>query len=271
MLERFGPFVANTHSESNTSGTTMTLAYREAHRLHQAARPRRARRRDHHAGLGDDRRGEQAAAPPRPARARSSSSAFCAIPRERRPVVFVTHMEHHSNQTSWEESICEVEVVPPDERGLVSTRRARTAAAQAPRPAAEDRRVHRVLQRHRHPDALPRTRARDARARRPLLRRLRRVGPVRRHRHASRRAIRTRTWTRSTSRRTSSSAGRARPACWCSVRASTATACPTSRAAARCCGPIPGTSTPSSATSRCARTAARRRSSRRSRRRWPSA
>ena len=42
---------------------------------------------------------------------------FCAIPKATRPVVFVTHMEHHSNQTSWEESICDVEVVPPDDLG----------------------------------------------------------------------------------------------------------------------------------------------------------
>ncbi|MEQ8626143.1 aminotransferase class V-fold PLP-dependent enzyme [Ekhidna sp.] len=37
-----------------------------------------------------------------------------------RPVVFITHMEHHSNHTSWLETICEVIVVPPDECGRVS-------------------------------------------------------------------------------------------------------------------------------------------------------
>ena len=30
LLERFGPFVANTHSESNTTGTLMTRAYQAA-------------------------------------------------------------------------------------------------------------------------------------------------------------------------------------------------------------------------------------------------
>ena len=39
---------------------------------------------------------------------------------EKPPVVFITHMEHHSNHTSWLETICEVIVVPPDECGLVS-------------------------------------------------------------------------------------------------------------------------------------------------------
>jgi selenocysteine lyase/cysteine desulfurase len=42
------------------------------------------------------------------------------LPRpEERPVVFVTHMEHHSNQTSWLETLAEVRVIPPTEDGLV--------------------------------------------------------------------------------------------------------------------------------------------------------
>ena len=36
-----------------------------------------------------------------------------------RPIVFITHMEHHSNQTSWLETICDVELINPDERGRV--------------------------------------------------------------------------------------------------------------------------------------------------------
>ncbi|MEQ9404900.1 MAG: aminotransferase class V-fold PLP-dependent enzyme [Cyclobacteriaceae bacterium] len=41
-------------------------------------------------------------------------------PEEERPIVFVSHMEHHSNHTSWLETLCEVVVVPPDEEGKVS-------------------------------------------------------------------------------------------------------------------------------------------------------
>ena len=36
-----------------------------------------------------------------------------------RPVVFVSHMEHHSNQTTWLETLCEVQVIPPDADGMV--------------------------------------------------------------------------------------------------------------------------------------------------------
>jgi len=42
------------------------------------------------------------------------------VPDEMRPVVFITHMEHHSNQTSWLETIAKVEVIPPGEEGLFS-------------------------------------------------------------------------------------------------------------------------------------------------------
>ncbi|HZY36562.1 MAG TPA: aminotransferase class V-fold PLP-dependent enzyme [Mucilaginibacter sp.] len=36
-----------------------------------------------------------------------------------RPVVFVTHMEHHSNHISWLETIATVEIIQPDENGNV--------------------------------------------------------------------------------------------------------------------------------------------------------
>lgn len=36
----------------------------------------------------------------------------------KRPVVFVTHMEHHSNQTSWEECDVDVVIIPPNKDGL---------------------------------------------------------------------------------------------------------------------------------------------------------
>ena len=39
------------------------------------------------------------------------------IPENERPIVFITHMEHHSNQTSWLETICDVAIIDPDENG----------------------------------------------------------------------------------------------------------------------------------------------------------
>ncbi|MGY8988603.1 MAG: aminotransferase class V-fold PLP-dependent enzyme, partial [Flavobacteriales bacterium] len=38
---------------------------------------------------------------------------------ENQPVVFVTHMEHHSNQTSWLETIAEVQLIPHTKEGHI--------------------------------------------------------------------------------------------------------------------------------------------------------
>ena len=37
-----------------------------------------------------------------------------------KPVIFITHMEHHSNHTSWLETIADVEIIAADEEGLVN-------------------------------------------------------------------------------------------------------------------------------------------------------
>jgi selenocysteine lyase/cysteine desulfurase len=45
---------------------------------------------------------------------------FITIPAEKRPIVFISHVEHHSNQTSWLETIADVVVIPSTEDGLFS-------------------------------------------------------------------------------------------------------------------------------------------------------
>jgi selenocysteine lyase/cysteine desulfurase len=45
---------------------------------------------------------------------------FTLIPEIQRPVVFITHMEHHSNHTSWLETICDVVIIGTDDLGLVN-------------------------------------------------------------------------------------------------------------------------------------------------------
>ena len=43
---------------------------------------------------------------------------FATIPEAIKPIVFISHMEHHSNQTSWLETIADVEVIPANDEGL---------------------------------------------------------------------------------------------------------------------------------------------------------
>ncbi len=47
-----------------------------------------------------------------------------------RPVVFVTHMEHHSNHLSWLETIADVEIIRPDKHGNVDLQHFRNLLEQ---------------------------------------------------------------------------------------------------------------------------------------------
>jgi selenocysteine lyase/cysteine desulfurase len=119
LTQEFGPFVANTHTETTVSGTAMTKAYQEAKHIIKS-----------HVNCNDDdvliatgtgmtgavNKFQRILGLKVPENLRK----FTKIPDEIRPVVFITHMEHHSNQTSWLETIAKVEVIPPGEAGLFS-------------------------------------------------------------------------------------------------------------------------------------------------------
>ncbi|WP_417357523.1 aminotransferase class V-fold PLP-dependent enzyme [Flavobacterium sp.] len=118
LLNEFGPFVANTHTETTVSGTAMTNAYHEARHIIK-----------HHVNAGADdvlitdgsgmtgvvNKFQRILGLKVP----ENLKEFTTIPEEKRPVVFVSHMEHHSNQTSWLETIARVEVIPACEKGLI--------------------------------------------------------------------------------------------------------------------------------------------------------
>ncbi len=118
ISETFGPFVANTHTETSETGTRMTLSYHQAHTLvkeHVNAGPNDVIIT---AGSG-------------------MTSLICklqrilglkgpeqlvkkkSIPKRQRPVVFLTHMEHHSNHTCWYETIADVVILEPTKELLV--------------------------------------------------------------------------------------------------------------------------------------------------------
>ena len=118
LLEQIGPFVGNTHSLSSATGTSMTLAYREAKRI----------LKEHvHAGPDDviltPGAGMTAAVNKFQRllglKAPEGLRSRIRLAEAERPVVFVTHLEHHSNHTSWYETLADVEVIPPDEHGVV--------------------------------------------------------------------------------------------------------------------------------------------------------
>jgi len=117
IRKTFGPFVANTHTETSETGALMTSAYHLSHKLikqHVNAGPNdviitagtgmtgvinKFQRM-----LGLKNKGQQ-------------------IPGKHdeteKPVVFISHMEHHSNHTSWYETTADVVIIEPDEDLLI--------------------------------------------------------------------------------------------------------------------------------------------------------
>ncbi|NLT49662.1 MAG: aminotransferase class V-fold PLP-dependent enzyme [Ignavibacteria bacterium] len=117
-----GPFVANTHSGTGISSSIMTNLYREAQKIIKS-----------HCNAGSDdiiitggsgmtsminkfQRLLGLAVP-------EQVKKYINIPEIIKPVVFLTHMEHHSNHTSWLESAADVIVIPPDKKGLTDLRK----------------------------------------------------------------------------------------------------------------------------------------------------
>jgi selenocysteine lyase/cysteine desulfurase len=119
MMNEFGPFVANTHTETTVSGTAMTMAYHKARNIiknHVNASEDDVLITDGTGMTGVVNKFQRILGLKVP----ENLKDFINIPAEKKPVVFISHMEHHSNQTSWLETIADVEVIPSCEEGLFS-------------------------------------------------------------------------------------------------------------------------------------------------------
>jgi len=118
ISEVIGPFIGNTHTETSETGTLMTKAYHYAQKLIK---------QHVHAGPEDVIITTGPGMTSAVAKFQrilglkmctEISGGDCLEKRER-PVVFVTHMEHHSNHTSWYETMADVVQVQPDSNLLV--------------------------------------------------------------------------------------------------------------------------------------------------------
>ena len=108
IVNDFGPFVANTHTETSETSTLMTLSYKHAHSLikkHVNAGPEDALIT---AGFGMTA-------------VVNKLQRMLGLKRceGEKPVVFLTHMEHHSNHTSWYETYSDVVILEPDKDLLI--------------------------------------------------------------------------------------------------------------------------------------------------------
>jgi selenocysteine lyase/cysteine desulfurase len=123
ITEEIGPMVGNTHSESSATGKAMTDAYHMAQKIVK-----------HHVNADEDdvliftgtgmtsaiAKLQRILGLKVPEQAinycvftHGEYNACREIPNENRPVVFLTHAEHHSNHTSWFETLAEVVVLEP--------------------------------------------------------------------------------------------------------------------------------------------------------------
>ncbi len=117
MTQQVGPLVANTHTEASFTGCAMTNLYHQA----QKEIKRHVNANDSDALICSG------------AGMTSAVNKFQRIlglklpekwadrvklSESEKPVVFITHMEHHSNQTTWEECAVTVVRIPEDDDGL---------------------------------------------------------------------------------------------------------------------------------------------------------
>jgi selenocysteine lyase/cysteine desulfurase len=114
-----GAFVANTHTETSITGSVITHAYHDARRI--IKQHVNASKDDVLITVGTGMTGAVNKFQ------RILGLKLCEnlkentkVPETKRPIIFVSHMEHHSNQTSWLETIARVEVIPSNNEGLPS-------------------------------------------------------------------------------------------------------------------------------------------------------
>ena len=118
LSDDIAPFVANTHTETTVTGSAMTMAYHKAKEIikqHVNACPRDILISSNSGMTGVVNKLQRILG----LKVHEKFSSKLEIPKAERPIVFVSHMEHHSNQTSWIETICDVRVINACPNGSV--------------------------------------------------------------------------------------------------------------------------------------------------------
>jgi len=118
MLEEIGPMVANTHTETSYTGSIMTKAYHQAKlviKQHVNAQPDDVLIPTGTGMTGAVLKFQRILGLKLPEQFKGKFE----IEDQFRPVVFISHMEHHSNQTSWLETIVDLVIVGYNDDGLM--------------------------------------------------------------------------------------------------------------------------------------------------------
>ncbi len=111
LAEDFGPFTANTHTKTSLCGNLMTTAYHQAREIikkHVKANANDVLIMTGHGMTGAINKLQRILG----LKLHENFKSRIHLSENERPIVFITHMEHHSNQTSWLETIADVEIIP---------------------------------------------------------------------------------------------------------------------------------------------------------------
>lgn len=121
LQEGFGPYVSNPHTDSNTTGLIMTMAYTEARNIikkHVNAGPQDILLFCGNGTTGAVNKLQRIMGLRLPEWLHANNYGSL----EERPVIFTSHMEHHSNILPWQEGIGDVITVPPGADGNIDTK-----------------------------------------------------------------------------------------------------------------------------------------------------
>jgi selenocysteine lyase/cysteine desulfurase len=113
------PFVGNTHTETTETGSTMTYAYKSALKIiknHVGASETDVAIMSNSGMTGVTNKFQRILG----LKVHEKFQSKLKLSINKKPIIFVSHMEHHSNHTSWLETIADVEVIMADEKGLLS-------------------------------------------------------------------------------------------------------------------------------------------------------
>lgn len=107
-----GPFIGNTHTETSENGRLMTKTYHQAHeriKKHVNAGPRDVIITSGFGMTGAIVKFQRILG----LKMCGTLAGHPCLKEAERPVVFITHMEHHSNHTSWYETAADVVIIEP--------------------------------------------------------------------------------------------------------------------------------------------------------------
>lgn len=118
LTNDIAPLVANTHTESTYTGCAMTEAYNRAKTIiktHVGANDKDILISSNSGMTGVVNKFQRILG----LKIHEKYRSRIKLEDQEKPIVFISHMEHHSNQTSWLETVAEVEIIRANEDGLM--------------------------------------------------------------------------------------------------------------------------------------------------------